>query len=58
MKGTPIHVDLKNEFVLVNSILFLNVLSSVQLTEMPKEEGKNISKSLSESENEFCFLPD
>lgn len=48
--------------MLVNSILCLNVLSSVQLMEMPKQcnkkEGKNISKSLSESENEFCFLPD
>ena len=53
-------VDLKNEYMLAKSILFLKLISCVQLIEMPKQcntkEGKNISKSL--SENMFCFSPD
>lgn len=55
-----IQVDLKNEYMLANSILFLKLISCVQLIEMPKQrntkEGKNISKSL--RENMFCFSPD
>lgn len=52
-----IQVDLKNEYMLANSILFLKLISCVQLIEMPKQhntkEWKNISKSL--RENMFCF---
>ena len=49
-------VDLKNVFMLANRILFLKLVSCVQLIEMPKErinkmEGKNISES--RSENDF-----
>lgn len=49
-------VDLKNVFMLANRILFLKLVSCVQLIEMPRErinkmEGKNISES--RSENDF-----
>lgn len=49
-------VDLKNVFMLANRLLFLKLVSCVQLIEMPKQcinktEGKNISES--QSENDF-----
>ena len=48
-------VDWKNVFMLANRILFLKLISCVQLIEMPKEhinkmEGKNISESWSEND--------